>query len=80
MKFKVEFARVVYSTVTVEAEDEDSALDAARDELPEFSAQESGWGRDGYSADADDWLPLEEFYSVWGGEPPGPTVYEAEAD
>ncbi|MEU5878215.1 hypothetical protein [Spirillospora sp. NPDC047279] len=63
MKYRVNFARTTWASVFVEAETEDEAVEAAFEELPEFTARESGWGSFGkWSADADDWMTVDEFY------------------
>ena len=68
-KYRVNFATTKWCTVDVEAEDEASAIDEAYQELPSLSAQESGWGSFGrWSADQDEWLPVDEFFQVWKGE------------
>lgn len=67
--FRVHLARTTWLTVNVEADDEDQALEQAYDIAPVFSAAESGWGSYGqWSADAEEWMSLEDFYNAYGGE------------
>lgn len=65
-KYKVEMARVTWLTATVEADNEDEALEKAHEVVPPFSARESGWGERGWTADADEWAPIDEFYNTFG--------------
>jgi hypothetical protein len=68
-KYAVQFARTTWLTAYVEAETPDDAVEAAYDNLPEFSAHESGWGNEGvWSASADDWLTADEF-ALSNGQP-----------
>lgn len=66
-KYKVNMARTTWLTAYVEADNEDEALEKAYGVVPPFTAQESGWGSfDKWTADADEWQPLDEFYSAYG--------------
>ncbi|HEY9369936.1 hypothetical protein [Streptomyces sp.] len=68
-KYRVNMARVTWLTANVEADNEDEALEKAYGVAPPFSAQESGWGSfKKWSADADEWQPLDEFYPSFGQE------------
>lgn len=64
-KYRVQMARVTWLTAHVEADDEESAIDAAHEVAPGMTAADTGWGSFGkFTADADEWLPLDEFYQV----------------
>lgn len=76
-KYKVHFARTTWLTATVEADDKDAALETAYDVLPPFTAQESGWGYTDWSADAGEWLPIDEFGDDYDEKRDGPVVEEA---
>lgn len=65
-KYKVELARVTWLTATVEADSPDQALEKAHELTPPFSARESGHGSPGWTAGADEWLPINEFYDTYG--------------
>lgn len=81
-KYKVNMARVTWLTAKVEADNEDEALEKAHEVVPPFSAQESGWGSfKKWTADADDWQPVDEFYNAFGeydAKEHGPVVEVAE--
>jgi hypothetical protein len=63
VKYAVEMARTTWLTAYVEADDDEGAVEAAFGEVPPFTAMESGWGSFGkWSADADEWQTLDEFY------------------
>jgi hypothetical protein len=79
-KYKVHFARTTWLTATVEVDDEADAVEAAYEVLPPFSAQEGGWGGSGWSADAGEWLPLDEFSSDYDSKRDGKVVEEATDD
>ncbi|MER7361886.1 hypothetical protein [Nonomuraea wenchangensis] len=82
-KFKVYMARVTWLVATVEADNEDEALEKAHEVVPPFSARESGWGSAGWSADADEWQPVDEFHAAFGeydAEQHGPVVELADDD
>jgi hypothetical protein len=81
-KYKVNMARTVWLTANVEADDEESALEAAHEVVPGFSAIESGWGSHGkFSADGDPWVPIDEFYgSEYNKKLHGPVVELDEDD
>lgn len=54
-KYRVHFQSGASCTVTVEAEDEEAAIEAAYDELPGgICAQCSGWGQE-WSIDLGEW-------------------------
>jgi hypothetical protein len=62
-KYKVHMARTTWLTANVEADNEDEALEKAYTVVPPFSAQESGWGSfEQWTADADEWMPIDEFH------------------
>jgi len=84
-KYKVNLARTTWLTATVEADNEDEALKKAYAVAPRFSAQESGWGSfEKWSADADEWMPIDDFYNTLDSEyseaTHGPVVRLAEGD
>ena len=65
-KYKVQMARTTWLTAHVEADDEESAIDAAHEVTPGMTAAETGWGSSGrFTADTDDWLPIDEFYQAF---------------
>lgn len=66
-KFKVELARVDWITVTVEAEDEEEALDKVMEEgVRGLCAYCSGYGPESDTViSADDPVPIDEFHKGW---------------
>jgi hypothetical protein len=78
-KYRVNLLRVDSFIVTVEAENEDEAVDKAFDEAPSLGANEAGWGRK-WSIDDGEWMSLEDFHgSDYKENRHGPTV-ELEED
>lgn len=82
-KYEVRMARTTWLTAHVEAPDADAALEEAYEVVPPFTAQEGGWGSfGGWSADADEWRPIDEFYSDWTGQvyddSSGPAIEQVE--
>ena len=75
-KYKVYMARTTWLTVNVEADNEDEALEQAYEAAPKFSANEAGWGSLGkWSADAGEWMPVDEFKgSDYSPQSDGPVV------
>ncbi|MEU4575970.1 hypothetical protein [Nonomuraea sp. NPDC023979] len=66
-KYRVQMARVTWLTANVEADNEDEALEKAHGIAPAFTARECGWGSvDKWTADADEWQPLDKFYAAFG--------------
>ncbi|MEU4224327.1 hypothetical protein AB0F17_08540 [Nonomuraea sp. NPDC026600] len=65
-KYKVNLARVTWLTAYVEADNEDDALEKAYNVVPPFTDQEAGRRQfDHWTASADDWLSLEDFYNAF---------------
>jgi hypothetical protein len=59
--FKVMMARLVEADVFVEAPDEAEARRLAKEELPEMSANDTGyWSNGVFSADASEWMAVDE--------------------
>lgn len=55
MKYRVQLRKMLWTTVEVEADDEDAAIDAAFDgALPSLCAQCCGWGQE-FSVDEGEW-------------------------
>ena len=76
--YDVRFARTTHLTVHIEADHPDEALELAPEEVPEFTAREAGWGSFGtWSAGADDWQTLDEFYKPYSVKKHGKVVEEA---
>lgn len=74
-KYKVHMARTTWLTANVEADTEEEALEKAYDVVPGFSAQESGWGSLGkWTADADEWQPIDQFHEHYDPKNHGPVV------
>lgn len=53
-RFEVEIPKMIWFTLYVEADDQESAIDAAMDEAPGLCTNCSGWGQD-WTIDEDDW-------------------------
>jgi hypothetical protein len=81
-KYKVNMARVTWLTANIEADSEDEALEKAYEAAPPFTAKEGGWGSLGkWSASADEWAPIDEFYAAFGeysAKEHGPVIEVAE--
>lgn len=60
-QYRVRLIRTQEFTITVEAEDEDSALDKAYAEAPAMGAMESGWEQK-WGIDATEWQNVEDFH------------------
>lgn len=74
-KYKVYLARTTWLTAHIQADTEGEALEKAYEVVPVFTADESGWGSSGaWSAEADEWLPIDEFYSKYDPAEHGPVV------
>jgi hypothetical protein len=52
--YRVQIPKVLWFSITVEADDEEAAITEAFEEAPGLCAQCSGWGRN-WSIDEDDW-------------------------
>ena len=80
-KYRVQFARTTWLTAEVDAEDEEQALEEAYEIVPGFTAHEAGWGSTGWWADADEWMPMDEFLGDEYSEKAfGPVVELIEGD
>jgi hypothetical protein len=66
--YRIYFTNVTSTSIEVEADDLDEAIDAAYEKLPgSICAQCSGWGND-WSRDEGDWNHDETTYAVDGQE------------
>lgn len=54
-RYQVVLETTASAYITVEAEDEEAAIEAAFDHLPGICAQCSGWGQAGMSLDLGEW-------------------------
>lgn len=63
-RYRVNMQATAYYAIEVEAEDEDSAVDAAYAEAPDICAQCSGWGQK-YSMELGEW-GLADDDPEWG--------------
>lgn len=65
MKYLVSVPMIIWGAVTVEAEDEDAAIDQALEILPHapnvLCPQDSGWGKNWSISSSDEWGDLEKY-------------------
>lgn len=79
--YEVQLAKTLWATIKVEADDEESAMEAALDDAPRICAQCSGWGDgDASVSDDDDWMPVNEFVDDYSVEKSGPVVKLVEVE
>lgn len=75
-KYEVRLAKTLWTTVTVEADDEEAALETVFENEPRrICAQCSGWGEPWDVSDDDEWMVIDEFMGDrYNAEMDGPAV------
>ena len=67
MKYRVSMRAMAYLSVTVEAENEEDAIEAAYEEIPSgVCARCSGWN-ESWSLDIGEWAPTDEAWPAMEG-------------
>lgn len=57
MQYTVQLSQIIFTVITVEAPDPESAIDAAYDKVPPLSGAASGWGQSWHRTVAEDIEP-----------------------
>lgn len=71
MKYRVNFAKAIWFSTEVEAEEEITAIEEAMNREPRICAHCSGWNEKWSVSDDDEWQTIEEFH----GERHDPEVH-----
>lgn len=65
-RYRILMKTTAFATVDVDADDLESAIEAAINEAPAICARCGGWGRDDFSLDLDGEWEIEDEYYVDG--------------